>query len=216
MPDEVTFIDLVCLLRVTSDTTMEKFGSAINASVFDAANLAGSLKQKSLIDFSSYYPGPNTIVITDIGKNLISEADTKATEPFDALDQEVLYQISGGKRIPIELQNTLNIRPKDLALRLYKLYKQGLLTYDLKSGAADLLLTETGFLKAKPASTAKMYVPPQPKPEQQQPVPAAPPDPEQEAKPAAANSNTALYIVIVLILIILALAYLWYIGKIKL
>src|SRR5271163_2413090 len=99
MADEVNFIDLACLLRITPDTTLEKFGSAINASIFDASNLAGTLKQKSLIDFSSYYPGPNTIVISEAGKALIAEADAKAAEQVDHLDDEVLFQISGGKRI---------------------------------------------------------------------------------------------------------------------
>ena len=50
--------------------------------------------------------------------------------------------MSGGKRLPVELQNTLNIRSKDLALHIYKLSKQGLLIYELKSGGADLSLTE--------------------------------------------------------------------------
>ncbi len=153
MPDEITFMDLACLMSLTPDITFEKFGSAINSSIFDASNLAGTLKQKQLIDFSSYYPGPNTIVISETGKTLMAEADTKATTPFDTLDQEVLTQVSGGKRIPIELQNTLNIRSKDLALHLYKLWKQGLIIYELRSGTVNLQLTEAGYLKAKGTPT---------------------------------------------------------------
>ena len=57
------------------------------------------------------------------------------------------------RRVPIELQNTLNIRPKDLALRLYKLSKQNFINYELRNGNVELMLTEQGFLKAKtPAS----------------------------------------------------------------
>ncbi len=173
MVDEINFIDLACLLRITPDTTLEKFGSAINGAFFDASNLAGTLKQKSLIDFSSYQIGANTIVVSDAGKALIAEAEAKATEPLDGLDQEILFQISGGKRLPIELQNTLNVRSKDLALHIYKLYKQGLLIYELRSGAVDLQLTESGFIKAKAFA-------PQPKPAAMPQKPAAP---NMQAKP---------------------------------
>jgi hypothetical protein len=61
----------------------------------------------------------------------------------------ILNQLSGGKRMPMELSSSLNIRSRDLALRLYKLYKQGLVIYELKNGNAELLLTENGFLKVK-------------------------------------------------------------------
>ena len=231
MPDEITFIDLACLLRITPDTTLEKFGSAINASIYDASNLAGTLKQKSLIDFSSYYPGPNTIVITDAGKALMAEADAKAIEPFDNLDQEILFQISGGKRIPIELQNTLNIRSKDLALRLYKLYKQGALTYELKSGGAALMLTEGGYLKAKGTqqpSAPRMAEQPKPQPSSQpaaQPMqPAAShiqPDASMPGMPDTnpkmmkkLKGNTDIYIAAVVVIVIVAALYYAYTTKI--
>ncbi len=219
MPDEVTFIDLACLLRLTPDTTLEKFGSAINASIFDASNLAGTLKQKSLIDFSSYYPGPNTIMITEAGKALMAEADAKAATPFDSLDQEVLFQISGGKRIPTELQNSLNIRPKDLALRLYKLFKQGMIIYELKSGGADIQLTESGYLKAKsgikPQATAaatpvhadvpKATTQPNPTASELSVDQAAAADKKAVAKP---KGNMMMYAgIIVVILILIAAAY---------
>lgn len=227
MPDEVTFIDLACLLRLGPDTTLEKFGSAINASIFDASNLAGTLKQKSLIDFSSYYPGPNTIIITDTGKALITEADAKSTTPFDNLDQEVLFQISGGKRIPIELQNTLNVRPKDLALRLYKLFKQGFIIYDLKSGGADIQLTESGYLKAKSSKPAapqttsptpgtpatqqasiplilKGPAPAQAPPQQGASTnPTAPPAPATKPAGTGKPNNILIYIIILLVLLII-------------
>jgi DNA-binding MarR family transcriptional regulator len=193
MPDEVTFMDLATLSRITPETTLEKLGSAINASIYDASNIAGSLKQKGLIDFSAYYPGPTTVTITDSGKALLAEAQAKATEPFDNLDSEILMQLSGGKRIPIDLQNSLNLRPRDLALRLSKLSKQGFLSYNLKSGGADISLTEAGFLKAK---TSGIPIPQPPtatqpnttsfKPQQpalQQPAPVATPQ-QQLQSPA--------------------------------
>jgi len=151
----ISFLDVACLLRITPDTTLEKFGSLINASVFDAANLAGTLKQKGLVDFSSGFPGPTAMQLTDSAKALINELDAKAGEPLDSLDEEILFQLSGGKRIPSELQTALNIVPRDLAFRLYKLYKQNLLNYELKNGNVELLLTEQGFLRAKEKAKAQ-------------------------------------------------------------
>ena len=171
MADEesINFMDLACVLRITSETTLEKFGSVINSSVFDAANISGTLKQKGLVDFTAYYPGPNSIVLTEAGKNLKTEADAKSTAPLDDLDKEVLTQLSGGKRAPLDLQNTLNIRPKDLALRIYKLFKQNFVSYELGSGNATLMLTEQGFLQAKSLQThAQVQTPGQMMPVQQQ------------------------------------------------
>ncbi|MHB1829943.1 MAG: hypothetical protein ACYCO0_00975 [Candidatus Micrarchaeaceae archaeon] len=211
MPDEVTFIDLSCLLRITPDTTLEKLGSAINASIFDASNIAGSLKQKGLIDFSAYYPGPNTISVTDAGKALIAESDAKAAEPFDDLDDAILTQLSGGKRVPIDLQNTLGVRPKDLALRIYKLEKQGFLTYELKSGTAEILLTASGFIKSKSSS---IHGPQKPTALAQSESQAPPqtPDPLQEQsqelpKPSTAKNNNALYLILIIIAIALLASY---------
>lgn len=149
MPDEITFMDLASIQKITPNTPLEKLGSALNASIFDASNMAGTLKQKGLIEFTANYPGPNAITITEAGKALIQEADSKSTAPIDPLDESILTQLSGGKRIPTELQNTLGIRPRDLAMRLYKLNKQGLIIYELKNGGVELLLTEQGFLRSK-------------------------------------------------------------------
>lgn len=154
--EDANFIDLACLLKITPDTLLERFGSAINSSFFDASNIAGTLKQKGLIDFSSNYPGPNGMMLTDAAKALIAEANAKGAEPFDTLDESILNQLSGGKRAPVELGATLNLRPKDLALRLYKLYKQNYLLYELKSGSVELMLTENGFLKASAATNANL------------------------------------------------------------
>ena len=221
MPDEITFMDLASLLSIGPDTTLEKLGSAINASIFDASNMAGSLKQKGLIDFTASYPGPNTVTITDVGKALIAEADAKAGSPFDGLDDEILVQVSGGKRIPTDLQNTLNIRPKDLALRIYKLYKQGYVTYNLKSGGVFILLTDSGFLKSKAASVAKPQGPQPATPAQppvQQPAHTGQTDPmklTENQMPHVHKRSKILYVLVILLVVIIAAGayYLNYIRK---
>jgi hypothetical protein len=183
--ENVNFLDLACLLKIEKDTTLERFGSTINASVFDAANITGSLKQKGLIDFTAYYPGPNSIVVTDAGKQLNADAEAKAAESLDALDEEILKQMSGGKRFPTELQSTLNVRSKDLAFRLYKLYKQGFLGYELKNGNVELMLTEQGFLRSRPVQAVQP-----PKPQQaQQPQQATQPQ-ANIARPPEAQAET--------------------------
>jgi hypothetical protein len=148
MVDEITFLDLSVLMRILPNTPLEKLGGLINSSIFDASNIAGTLKQKSLIEFSANYPGPNAMNITETGNALIREANEHTNDPFDKLDEAILQQLSGGKRTPKDLQSTLNIRSKDLAFRIYKETKQGFVTYEIKNGNVEIMLTEKGFLKS--------------------------------------------------------------------
>jgi len=223
MADEeiITFTDLACLLKVTPDTTLEKFGSTINASIYDAAQISGTLKQKGLIDFTAYYPGPNSMTITDAGKALKDEAEAKGAETLDNLDEEILLQLSGGKRMPVELQSSLNLRPKDLALRIYKLSKQSYLGYELRNGNVELMLTEQGFLKAKAAQALAPAV--------SRPQGAAGQGPQQGAaqatagagqpanvakKPGGMRIGIAVAAVVIVVVAILALYFTGYLGKI--
>ena len=151
MAEDITFLDLAALIKIGSGAQLERLGSALNSSIFDASNIAGALKQKGLIEFTANYPGPNNIIVTEAGKALVAEADSRSAEAFDRLDETILSQLSGGKRLPIELQNTLGIRSKDLAMRLYKLFKQGYMSYEIKNGNVEILLTEKGFLSTKAA-----------------------------------------------------------------
>ncbi len=206
--ENINFVDLACILKITPGTLLEKFGGLINSSFFDAVNLAGTLKQKGLIDFSSNYPGPNEIVLTDAAKVLINEANSKAGEPFDQLDQSILNQLSGGKRVPVELGSALNLHDRDLALRLYKLYKQGYILYELKNGGVELTLTENGFLKANSAQNANVQTA-QESPVQQQEVKPneTKASPEEMLKnipkPQKKINKNILEIIIVIILLIL-------------
>jgi hypothetical protein len=213
--EDINFLDLVCLLRITPETVMEKFGSLINTSFFDASTIAGTLKQKDLVEFSTNYPGPNGILLTQNGKNLINEAESKSSEKFDTLDMEILRQMSGGKRMPFELGNTLNVRSRDLALRLYKLYKQGFLIYELKNGNVELLLTENGFLKLKEVPQVVMGTTAQ---IEQQPQAAAQPGAQPEATPETQQAQKEvkkggrgrLIITITILVILLIIAVLLY------
>ncbi len=227
MTDDITFLDIACLMKISDDTTLERFGSSINASIFDASNIAGTLKQKDLIDFTSIFPGPNSIAVTDKGKAVLSEAEQRAATPFDNLDKSILSQISSGKSAPKDIQSSISLNSRDLAMRLYKLSKQNFLTYELKSGQVDILLTEQGFLKAAPQQPQpmqpvqsmqprqnSMQAPSQnPSPEQfptqqqaetQMQQPTAPQEIHLQPKPM----NKKLIAGIVVILVIILLAYL--------
>ncbi len=171
MADDINFVDLLAISKITQGMTVEKFGGVINSSLFDAANVLGSLSIKKLITFTTLMTGQNPITVTDQGKALISEANAKAKEEFDSLDYSVLLQLEAGKRSIVDLGSALNVRQRDLALRLYKLAQQQYITYDFRSGVVDIMLTEKGFTQAK----AGMPVKPQPQP---QPQPPAQPQPQ--------------------------------------
>ena len=171
MADDINFVDLLAISKITQGMTVEKFGGVINSSLFDAANVLGSLSIKKLITFTTLMTGQNPITVTDQGKALIAEANAKANEEFDSLDYSVLLQLEAGKRSIVDLGSALNVRQRDLALRLYKLAQQQYITYDFRSGVVDIMLTEKGFTQAK----AGMPVKPQPQP---QPQPPAQPQPQ--------------------------------------
>ena len=139
---------MVALSKITPGTTVEKFGSLINASYFDGANIAGTLKTKGAIDFKVSYPAESEIIITEEGKKILEIAEQKAKESFDKLDFEIIQKILQGSRKPEDIEKALNINQQDIALHLYKLAKQNLISYTLKGGDVSVSLTEQGFKKA--------------------------------------------------------------------
>lgn len=139
---------MVALSKITPGTTVEKFGSLINASYFDGANIAGTLKTKGAIDFKVSYPAESEIIITEDGKKILEIAEQKAKESFDKLDFEIIQKILQGSRKPEDIEKALNINQQDIALHLYKLAKQNLISYTLKGGDVSVSLTEQGFKKA--------------------------------------------------------------------
>ena len=149
MANEINFMDVTVLKRIKPDTTVEKFGGLINSSFFDASNALGTLKLKGLVDFTTYVPGQNSITVTEMGKKLLEEADSKEKMPFDQLDLAILVQLSAGKRNLADLSTAVNINSKDLAMHLYKLGEQQYISVDIKNGSLDMSLTEKGFMQAK-------------------------------------------------------------------
>jgi predicted transcriptional regulator len=162
MPDEITFFDLVALLKIKPGTTVERYGGLINSSFFDGANVLGTLSQKKLVSISTAMPDQNPITVTDIGKQLIGEAETKGKEDFDHLDLAILTQMSNGKAEPSEIGKAVNVRSRDLAMHLYRLSAQDYATYEFVNGSVNLMLTEKGFAQVK----AGMPIKPVPPPEQ--------------------------------------------------
>ncbi|MCL4371941.1 winged helix-turn-helix domain-containing protein [Candidatus Marsarchaeota archaeon] len=187
MPDEINFMDLMAVRRIKPDTIVEKFGSLINSSFFDASNILGTLKLKGLVDFTTYVPGQNAITVTDLGKKLIEEADQKNAMPFDELDLAILKQLSTGKRSFADLGTAVNIRPKDLAMHLYKLENHQYITAEFRNGIIDIAMTEAGFMQAnKGVVEQKQPVVNASQPAIQQP----PPPPMQLAQAPATQQQT--------------------------
>lgn len=168
MPDEINFIDLAALTKIKPDTVVEKFGGLINSSYFDASNILGTLKQKGLIDFTTSFPGQSIITITELGKNTLNEADQKAKSEFDHLDFAIMTQLSNGKRSIQDLGSSVNVRPKDLAMHLYKLTNTDFVSYEFRNGNISISLTEKGFLQVKAGMPKPKVEVQAPKPQQQQ------------------------------------------------
>jgi len=153
MLDNLNFIDLVALTRITPESTVERFGGTINSSFFDASNILGTLKQKGLVTFVTAFPSQSALSVTEEGKKLIDEVKEKAKSPFDNLDMAILTHLSNGKRTLNDVTAELNVTSKDLAFHLYKMSEQEFISYELRNGNMTLMLTEKGFLKVKEGSS---------------------------------------------------------------
>lgn len=145
----VNFIELVALSRITAESTAERFGSLINSSFFDASNILATLKQKGLVDFVTAFPSQSTLKVTDGGVALLTEAGKKSAEPLDALDMAIMAQLSAGRRGLVDLNGSVNVTQKDLALHLFKLNAQQHISFELANANMNIYLTEKGFLAVK-------------------------------------------------------------------
>lgn len=231
MQDTINFIDLVALSRITPEATVERFGGLINSSFFDASNILGTLKQKGLVDFITSFPNPSTLTITQEGRQLLEEAHQKSASSVDQLDMAVLAELSSGRRNLPDLASGVNVTPKDLALRLYKLSEQKFLSYELRNGSINMALTEKGFLQVKDGAAASgasaqqgvqvqaapgQPIPTQPQQKQANTPSQAPPPPkteaelkELEAKIVKAKRMKGLAIFAVIIIVVIVIAFLY-------
>lgn len=143
--ENLTFLDLVILRRIDKDSTVEKFGSSINTSFFESANLLGGLKVKGLITFTQSIGGQSPMSITEKGYEFMKEGDDKAKGRVTTLDKSILNEIGAGASTVEDLRKVINIIPKDLALHLEKLFIRGLIEYEIRASKITLSLTERGF-----------------------------------------------------------------------
>jgi len=169
----VNFIELVALSRITADSTAERFGSLINSSFFDASNILATLKQKGLVDFVTAFPTQSTLKVTDGGNELLARARKKSTEPLDALDMAIMMQLSVGRRSLVDLNGSVNVTQKDLALHLFKLEAQQQVSFELANANMNIYLTEKGFLAVRTSGQPMPQAPTFAAQEQTKPVPEA-------------------------------------------
>lgn len=142
---DLNFLDLVVMQRIDENSTVEKFGTIINTSFFEAANMLGTLKVKGYIEIVSSVAGNSQITLTEAGASILQNAAGKTDDAVDALDNAIMKTLASGLRDLDKLQEALNIRSSDLAYHLYKLEKQGYIHYEIRSAKVGLTLTEKGF-----------------------------------------------------------------------
>lgn len=145
--NELTFLDLAILRRIDENSTVERFGTTINTSFFETANLIGTLKVKGFINIEPSIGGISKVSLTEAGSGILRIADEKATLDTDALDNAILRTLATGVRDLDVLMSALNVKGSDLAYHLHGLYVKGLIDYDIRSARVSLSLTEKGFNK---------------------------------------------------------------------
>ncbi|MCX6771815.1 MAG: hypothetical protein NTX79_07205 [Candidatus Micrarchaeota archaeon] len=175
--NELTFLDLVILKKIDANSSVENFGSQINTSFFETANLLGTVKIKGYANIETSIGGISKVTITDAGMGILALAEKKAAEPVEPLDTALLHALAGGAKDPEALQSQLNIRSGDLAYHINKMAVQSFMDYDVRSSKVNLMLTEQGF-----NSTGGVKV-------QGMPVPTAAADPLSAKQKGAPSSG---------------------------
>ena len=143
--NELTFLDLAILKRIDANSSVENFGSTINTSFFETANLLGTVKIKGYVNIETSIGGISKVTVTDAGMGILTLAEKKAAEPSEPLDSALLHALAGGAKDPEALQSSLNIRSGDLAYHINKMVVQGSMDYEVRSSKVNLMLTEQGF-----------------------------------------------------------------------
>ena len=143
--NELTFLDLAILKKVDAESSVEKFGSIINTSFFETANMLGTIKIKGYISIEASIGGISRVALTDAGTSLLAVAEQRCSEPIEPLDNAILHALASGAKELEAMQSTLNVRSADLAYHINKLVAQGFMDYELRSAKAYFMLTEQGF-----------------------------------------------------------------------
>jgi len=143
--NELNFLDLAILKKVDAEASVERFGSIINTSFFETANLLGTVKIKGYINIESSLGGISRVALTEAGSALLLVAEQRAKEPIEPLDNAILHALAGGAKDLDALQSKLNIRSGDLAFHINKLVAQSFMDYSVRSAKVEFVLTETGF-----------------------------------------------------------------------
>jgi len=143
--EQLTFSDLALLQHIDETTVVEKFGTVINSSFFDAANLLGTLKQKGYVEIIPQFPGPSRVVLTEKGKGILTLAKEKGAQEIEKLDEVIISLIANGFKDPKALTEKLNMRSSDVAFHLQRLVMQDYASYVFKSGRVELNVTDAGF-----------------------------------------------------------------------
>jgi hypothetical protein len=143
--NELTFLDLVILKKVDDESSVEKFGTIINTSFFETANLLGTVKIKGFIDIEPSVGGMSKVILTDGGKGILALAEKKAAEPIEPLDNAILHALAGGAAELEALHSALNVRSGDMAYHINKLIAQGFMDFSVRSAKVYFTLTEQGF-----------------------------------------------------------------------
>ena len=141
---DLTFRDLVVLEMIEKNTVIDSFGSKINSSFFDTAELMGTLQVKGLIEIKPTI-GRSIANRTKLGEEILKKAEAKAEEPLDELDHAILKTIASGARKFEDIMREINIRSEDLSYHLYKLVKKGYADYNMRNVQLTISLTENGF-----------------------------------------------------------------------
>ena len=145
MEDEFCYLDIVALKRIDTKTTIENFGTIVNLSFFEGANLLGSLKLRGLIEAESKFPGPSVVKVSKNGAKLIKMIDKVSKDSLKEVDLAIIKSVRKGNRLEEELEEELVLSKKDIATHLNKLKEQEFIDFTVKNGKIFLSLTDKGF-----------------------------------------------------------------------
>lgn len=145
MEDDFCYLDIIALKKIDAKTTIENFGTIINMSFFEGANLLGSLKLRKLLDAESKFPGPSVVKLSKEGQKLLKTMEKVSKDSLKEVDFAILKSIRKGNRTDDEIEANLILAKKDIAVHLNKLQDQSFVDFTIKDAKVQLALTDQGF-----------------------------------------------------------------------